>query len=107
PPIVVIGTTRDPATPHEWADALSEQLDSGVLISYDGDGHTAYGGVSACVDDAVKGSWSTGWCLRTGCPADRALLVGRTTAFCSPVRAPGTVGPPLRRLSSVGRAIHS
>lgn len=54
PPIVVIGTTRDPATPHEWAVALADQLDSGVLISYDGDGHTAYGGASACVDDAVE-----------------------------------------------------
>ena len=54
PPIVVIGTTRDPATPHEWAESLAEQLDSGVLVSYDGDGHTAYGGASACVDDAVE-----------------------------------------------------
>ena len=26
PPIVVIGTTRDPATPYEWAQALSTQL---------------------------------------------------------------------------------
>lgn len=51
-PIVVIGTTRDPATPYEWAEALAEQLDSGIFIGYDGDGHTAYGG-SDCVDDAV------------------------------------------------------
>ncbi|MFK5635763.1 alpha/beta hydrolase [Ornithinimicrobium sp. LYQ103] len=52
-PILVIGTTRDPATPHEWAVALAETLDSGVLISYDGDGHTAYGRSNECVDDAV------------------------------------------------------
>lgn len=53
PPILVIGTTRDPATPHEWAVSLAEILDSGVLISYDGDGHTAYGRSNDCVDDAV------------------------------------------------------
>ncbi|UFU07154.1 alpha/beta hydrolase [Ruania halotolerans] len=54
PPIVVIGTTRDPATPYEWAESLAEQLDSGVFIGHDGDGHTAYGAGSACVDEAVE-----------------------------------------------------
>lgn len=52
-PILVIGTTRDPATPYEWAVSLAEVLESGVLISYDGDGHTAYGRSNTCVDDAV------------------------------------------------------
>jgi pimeloyl-ACP methyl ester carboxylesterase len=52
-PIVVVGTTRDPATPHEWAVQLADTLDSGVLISYDGDGHTAYGRSNDCVDGAV------------------------------------------------------
>jgi pimeloyl-ACP methyl ester carboxylesterase len=52
-PIVVIGTTRDPATPYEWAEILADTLESGVLISYDGDGHTAYGRSNSCVDDAV------------------------------------------------------
>lgn len=52
-PIVVIGTTRDPATPYAWAQALADTLSSGVLISYDGDGHTAYGRSNDCVDDAV------------------------------------------------------
>ena len=54
-PIVVIGTTRDPATPYEWAVSLAEILDSGVLVSYDGDGHTAYGRSNDCVQDAVDG----------------------------------------------------
>jgi pimeloyl-ACP methyl ester carboxylesterase len=53
-PIVVIGTTRDPATPYRWAVALSHQLDSGVLISRNGDGHTGYHQGNACVDDAVN-----------------------------------------------------
>ncbi|MCG5216421.1 alpha/beta hydrolase [Streptosporangium sp. KLBMP 9127] len=42
PPILVIGTTRDPATPYKWAQSLAGQLTSGVLLTYDGDGHTAY-----------------------------------------------------------------
>ena len=41
-PILVVGTTGDPATPYDWAVALAEQLDSGVLVTYDGEGHTAY-----------------------------------------------------------------
>ncbi len=53
PPIVVIGTLRDPATPYEWAEALSTQLKSGRLITYDGDGHTAYLTGSTCVDRLV------------------------------------------------------
>ncbi|WP_435771296.1 alpha/beta hydrolase [Nocardioides sp. SYSU DS0651] len=54
-PIVVIGTTRDPATPYEEAVAMAEQLESGVLVSRDGDGHTAYNRGNACIDDAVHG----------------------------------------------------
>lgn len=53
-PIVVTGTTRDPATPYEWAVALSEQLASGVLVTRDGDGHTAYNSGNECVDEAIE-----------------------------------------------------
>lgn len=53
-PIVVVGTTRDPATPYAWAVALADQLESGVLVSRDGDGHTGYGSDNACVDQAVE-----------------------------------------------------
>ena len=52
-PIVVIGTTRDPATPYEGAESMAAQLDSGVLVSRDGDGHGGYNKGNECVDDAV------------------------------------------------------
>ncbi len=52
-PIVVVGTTRDPATPYRWAEALADQLSSGRLLTYEGDGHTAYGRGSTCVDSAI------------------------------------------------------
>lgn len=55
PPILVVGTTRDPATPYQWSIALSEQLESGVLVSRDGDGHTGYHMGSSCTDDAIDG----------------------------------------------------
>ncbi|MCX4527256.1 MULTISPECIES: alpha/beta hydrolase [unclassified Streptomyces] len=54
PPIVVVGTLRDPATPYKWAQALAGQLESGTLLTYDGDGHTAYGRGSECVDSAIN-----------------------------------------------------
>jgi pimeloyl-ACP methyl ester carboxylesterase len=53
PPILVIGTTRDPATPFVWAQALAHQLSSGVLLTHDGDGHTAYIDMDPCVDSVV------------------------------------------------------
>ncbi|MQA98136.1 MAG: alpha/beta fold hydrolase [Streptosporangiales bacterium] len=52
-PILVVGTTRDPATPYAWSEGLAEQLDSGVLLTRDGDGHTGYRSGSPCTDAAV------------------------------------------------------
>lgn len=52
-PIVVVGTTNDPATPYAWSQALASQLGNGVLITRNGDGHTGYNKGNACVDSAV------------------------------------------------------
>ncbi len=52
-PILVIGTTNDPATPYVWAEGLAETLDSGVLLTWEGEGHTAYGRSNDCVADVV------------------------------------------------------
>jgi pimeloyl-ACP methyl ester carboxylesterase len=53
-PIVVVGSTGDPATPYEWAVSLADQLSSGVLITRVGEGHTGYMKGNACVDSAVE-----------------------------------------------------
>lgn len=53
-PIVVVGTTNDPATPYEWSVSLADQLESGTLITRVGEGHTGYNKGNACVDDAVN-----------------------------------------------------
>jgi pimeloyl-ACP methyl ester carboxylesterase len=54
-PILVVGTTRDPATPYTWAQALAKQLESAVLLTRDGDGHTGYNMGNDCVDQTVEG----------------------------------------------------
>ncbi|WP_375426608.1 alpha/beta hydrolase [uncultured Friedmanniella sp.] len=51
-PIVVVGTTGDPATPYEDAVGMAHQLSSGVLVTLEGEGHTAYG-QSSCIRGLV------------------------------------------------------
>ena len=41
-PILVVGTVNDPATPYRSAQALARELSSGTLLTWDGQGHTAY-----------------------------------------------------------------
>jgi pimeloyl-ACP methyl ester carboxylesterase len=52
-PIVVVGTTNDPATPYEWAKALASQLSSGRLLTREGQGHAAYRQGNECIDLAI------------------------------------------------------
>jgi pimeloyl-ACP methyl ester carboxylesterase len=42
PPILVIGTVHDPATPYAATGVLAKALGSGVVLSWNGEGHTAY-----------------------------------------------------------------
>jgi pimeloyl-ACP methyl ester carboxylesterase len=53
PPILVISTTGDPATPYEAGVAVAERLESGVLVTNEGDGHTVVGNGKPCIDDLV------------------------------------------------------
>lgn len=59
-PILVVGTTRDPATPYAWAVRLADQLKDGHLITRDGDGHTGYLMGNECVDKAVDAYFEKG-----------------------------------------------
>jgi pimeloyl-ACP methyl ester carboxylesterase len=60
PPILVVGTTNDPATPYAQAVSLAGQLSSGVLVTYHGEGHTIYAQGVACVDDTVDAYFLNG-----------------------------------------------
>lgn len=53
PPIMVIGTRNDPATPYDGAVAMADQLESGFLVTWEGEGHTAYPKTD-CITDVVN-----------------------------------------------------
>ncbi|MGH8791140.1 MAG: alpha/beta hydrolase [Stackebrandtia sp.] len=42
PPILLVGTAGDPATPPHWAESLSESIQDSRVLTHDGLGHTAY-----------------------------------------------------------------
>lgn len=52
-PLLVIGGTGDNATPYQQSVTMAEQLESAVLVTYDGEGHGSYGGKSDCIDQIV------------------------------------------------------
>ena len=57
----MVGTRNDPATPYAWAKALHRDLENSVLVTWEGEGHTAYSRAGACIQK----------------PLDRYLLTGR------------------------------
>jgi len=56
PTIMVVGTTGDPATPFQQAVDLAHKVFAkGFLVTFKGEGHTAYGRSNSCVSKAVDG----------------------------------------------------
>ncbi|MFG3342282.1 alpha/beta hydrolase [Glycomyces sp. NPDC048151] len=53
PEVVLVGNVGDPATPYDWAESVSKELDNDVLLTYEGSGHTAYALGHTCIDDPV------------------------------------------------------
>jgi pimeloyl-ACP methyl ester carboxylesterase len=53
-PILVVGTTNDPATPYVWAQRMAAELENGVLLTKVGDSHTAYFSGGQCVRKAIE-----------------------------------------------------
>ena len=48
----MVGTTGDPATPYEQTPRLAEMLGVGRVLTWEGEGHTAYP-QTPCITDAV------------------------------------------------------
>jgi pimeloyl-ACP methyl ester carboxylesterase len=73
PPILLIGTTGDPATPYEGTRRMKEALgeDVGVELTYEGEGHGAYNGGDGCVREAADAYLLRGEVPEDGttCPA--------------------------------------
>jgi pimeloyl-ACP methyl ester carboxylesterase len=53
PPLLVVGTTGDPATPIEWAEGLVRELVSGRLVTVEGTSHTSSLSANPCLDDVL------------------------------------------------------
>jgi len=72
-PIVVIGTKHDPATPYSGAKTMRRTLENSVLLTWEGDGHIAYGRAGACIEDQVNAYLLTGRVPKDGlvCPVER------------------------------------
>lgn len=74
-PVLVVGTTGDPATPYEGARRLADGLGEGVgvLLTRRGEGHGAYGSGSGCVDRTVDAYLLEGTVPKDGkeCAADK------------------------------------
>ena len=80
-PILVIGTTFDPATPYTNARRVADLLGNAVLLTHDGYGHTSEADPSHCVEQAT----ST-YLVDLTTPTERNRM---------PIR-PTTVRPPIR-----------
>jgi pimeloyl-ACP methyl ester carboxylesterase len=53
PPFLIIGVTRDPATPYIWAENLASEFPAAVLLSLQGEGHTGHNRGNKCIDAKV------------------------------------------------------
>ncbi|MHA7293009.1 alpha/beta hydrolase [Arthrobacter sp. HLT1-21] len=69
-PMLVIGTTGDPATPYDWSLALADQLETAVHVTWDGEGHTAYGRAGSCIGDLVDAYFVDGTVPEDGVSCD-------------------------------------
>ena len=59
-PILVVGTTYDPATPYAWAEQVAGELENAGLLTWDSHQHTAYSRGSTCIDQQVDTYLLTG-----------------------------------------------
>ena len=52
-PVLIIGVTRDPATPYEWAVALYKKFHDSIFLTLEANGHTGQGRGFSCIDKKV------------------------------------------------------
>jgi pimeloyl-ACP methyl ester carboxylesterase len=92
PPILMLNSRYDPATPYPWAVTASQQSGA-VLLTYDGWGHGAYFKNSQCVIDATDHYLLTGVTPPRGthCPAVPPSTTEMNSQFQPAVPKP--VGP--------------
>ncbi len=60
PPMLIVSTKHDPATPYQWGQRVVEQLGNARLLTWDNHQHTGYTNGSECIDAAVDTFWLSG-----------------------------------------------
>ena len=65
-PVLIVGTTNDPATPYAGAIDLQQRIARSRVLTFDSTEHGAYGRGVACIDDAVDRYLLTGRLPRVG-----------------------------------------
>ncbi len=83
-PVLVVGTTYDPATPIHGAVAVRSMLPNSSLLTVEGWGHTSLF-LSACADAAISDYFLTGIP-----PADGMVCTQDLSPFGTPLTAAGT-----------------
>lgn len=91
PPLVFIGNEHDPATVYDWTLTSSAQA-GGRLVTYEGYGHTIYGGPSECINDAVNAYFVDKKVPAKGLSCPNLDFPGEVNSL-SDQRVPGAVGP--------------
>jgi pimeloyl-ACP methyl ester carboxylesterase len=112
PPIVVISTTNDPATPYEEGVALAKELESGRLLIHRGEGHAVYVlGGDQCIDSAVNdyllnlnAPASGTSCGNGAAPPESASSPSPTSAAGTPVASPTETATPRAGASATKNA---
>ncbi|WP_086852050.1 alpha/beta hydrolase [Amycolatopsis kentuckyensis] len=87
PPLLVLSSRHDPATPYAWSQAVARQTGS-TLLTYDGWGHGAYFKNSSCVTKATDDYLITGKLPAPGTHC-AAVEPGATALIARP---PSTIG---------------
>jgi hypothetical protein len=60
PPFIIIGVSKDPATPYIWAQNLAKEFPSSILLTLNGEGHTGHNRGNSCIDSKVDGYFLRG-----------------------------------------------
>ncbi|MEV7092462.1 alpha/beta hydrolase [Amycolatopsis sp. NPDC051045] len=90
PPLLMLSSRHDPATPYAWSQAAARQSGS-TLLTYDGWGHGAYFKNSQCVTKATDDYLITGK-LPAGGTHCAAVEPGTAQARVAGPKPPSTIG---------------
>jgi pimeloyl-ACP methyl ester carboxylesterase len=87
PPILLVGTAGDPATPYKWATAVKARLSNATLLTSEGYTHTAYTSGRACIVNPVDAFFLAGTVPAAGirCPVNEPTAALKSTLASGPV----------------------